>query len=97
MVFYYASFGIRDDPEAVETRVKNFFAGYAEENDINPVWMEHIQAFLSLRDLILYAVVQHDIPEEEWDTWCRNLIRDAGHRLQTNEPVLPVDFTKILI
>jgi Ser/Thr protein kinase RdoA (MazF antagonist) len=96
MVLYYGANGFRNDPEALEKQIRRFFVGYGEENEINPVWLEYIQAFMLIRDLILYAVIHHDIPKEEWDEWCQRLIAGVKQRWGTFEPFLPIDFTTVL-
>ena len=96
MVIYYGTYGFRDNPEELRFQLKQFFVGYAEENEINPAWLDYIPAFLMLRRLSLYALVHNDIPREEWDIWCENLVKTTKEQFQTGAPILPVDISTLL-
>ena len=99
MVFFYASplhFQTKEQVETVRQRCKAFFEGYAEENEINPLWLQYLQAFLTLREIDLYARIQHDIPEEEYDDWCRTFLDGRREKILSRTPYIPLDFPTLL-
>lgn len=96
MVFYYGLMGFRDEPDQLAFLSREFINGYNEVSRFDPLWLEYIPAFLLLRNLDLYARLHHDIPEAEWDWWCRRLVKGVRERRVTGAPLLPVDFSTLL-
>ncbi|MCD4752750.1 MAG: phosphotransferase [Anaerolineaceae bacterium] len=99
MVFFYASPHHCDSAEQIETthkRFEAFFRAYSQENSINPDWLPLIPVFLTLREIDLYARILKDIPEEEYDGWCRSYMSDRRERILTRHPFVPLDFSTLL-
>jgi Ser/Thr protein kinase RdoA (MazF antagonist) len=96
MVFYYGSYGFRDDAEKLAYQFKQFIAGYNEVSHFDPVWLNYIPAFLMLRRLDLYARVHTDIPKDEWDHFCQGVVDGVLELRRTGGPFLPLDFTTLI-
>jgi Ser/Thr protein kinase RdoA (MazF antagonist) len=96
MVFYYGLMGFHDDPAILTFLSKQFISGYNEFSYFDPLWLDYISAFITLRNLDLYARVHHDIPEAEWDWWCQRLVNGARERRVSGAPLLGVDFSTLL-
>jgi len=95
----------RDEPERVAADfLPGFLRGYAAENRLDPRWLAAIPAFLTTREIDLYAVIRrsYDLPEVTPAAieaiphdWPRRFMRGRRERLLAEQPYLDLDFSAL--
>ncbi|OXS54185.1 Ser/Thr protein kinase RdoA (MazF antagonist) [Bacillus sp. V-88] len=73
-----------------------FLQGYLTESDIDDEWVKRIPHFLLLRDLTLYTVFHKKWDLENLSDGERSLLSQIRERLQEDEPIVDLDYEKIL-
>ena len=73
-----------------------FLKGYLTECDIDDEWVKRIPHFLLLRDLTLYTVFHKKWDLENLSDGERSLLSQIRERLQEDEPIVDLDYEKIL-
>lgn len=74
----------------------SFLQGYLTECEIEDEWVERIPHFLLQRDLTLYTVFHKKWDIENLSEGEESLLSQIRHRLQHDEPIVDLDYTKIL-
>ena len=83
-----------EDPEMTAAEfLEPFFRGYAENNSLDPAWLNSIPLFLSIREIDLYAVIHRSMDIEKLDGWCGAFMAGRRERLEKGIPYLHMDFS----
>jgi amicoumacin kinase len=83
------------EPEIVAGKfLQPFFTGYSEENTLDPVWLESIPLFLSLREIDMYAVIHRSMDPGNLGGWCRTFMKGRREKLAKGTPYLHMDFSR---
>lgn len=83
------------EPEMIAAKfLEPFFRGYAENNSLDPVWLNSIPLFLSIREIDLYAVIHRSMDMENLDGWCGAFMKGRRERLEKGAPYLDMDFSR---
>jgi Ser/Thr protein kinase RdoA (MazF antagonist) len=98
MVVFYMIV-VDDDPEGLlRSFWPQFWAGYCEENTLDPIWLAEIPHFMKLREVDNYALLHRSYgdleaidPDE--DRWVTAFLRDRKRRIEENVPLVDFDFT----
>ncbi len=94
MVVFYAITN-REDADAFGQHFWNlFWAGYCQENSLDPVWLQEIPAFMKLREIDLYAILQRDsdMPGLINNPWTINYLKDRKQRIEQDIPYSNIKF-----
>jgi Ser/Thr protein kinase RdoA (MazF antagonist) len=98
MVVFYMIV-VEDDPASLLRLFwPHFWAGYCEENTLDPVWLAEIPHFMKLREVDNYALLHRsygdlDAIDPNKDRWPAAFLRDRKRRIEENVPVVDFDFT----
>lgn len=99
MVMFYAAPMECDTPEQLAEmtmRFQAFMRAYQQENHLDPEWLDEIENFMTLREIDLYAAIQRDIPEEEYDSWCAAYMKNRRERILSGRSFIPLDFRSLV-
>lgn len=95
MVLFYAVTN-EPEPEALGRHfLSHFLEGYRQESHLPAEWLQHIPAFMKLRELDLYAIIfrSFDDVENIAHTWTANFMRGRRERILHDVPYLDLDFS----
>ncbi|MCA1056573.1 phosphotransferase [Rossellomorea aquimaris] len=73
-----------------------FLSGYLEESPLEEEWIEHLPAFLSLRDFTLYTVFHKKWDVKHLSQVEEELLTGIRNRLLNDEPIVEIDFKAML-
>lgn len=96
VLFYYIT--NREDPAAaLDAFLPDFLRGYRAESALDPAWAAPIHDFMTMREILLYAVIlrSYDISPDDVATiphdWTRNFMLGRRERIAAGLPY--VDYT----
>ncbi len=93
MVVFYAIVNRSDMPGAAREFMGPFLQGYSRQNQLDPAWLKEIPHFLKLREIDLYALIQHSIgPGPYEDAWVRRYMEGRREHLDAGLPLVEYDF-----
>ncbi|WP_040949660.1 phosphotransferase enzyme family protein [Gorillibacterium massiliense] len=72
---------------------RSFWEGYRQVNPLPAEWLEEIPAFLILRDVCLYLVLNMKVEPEKRDDGLIRFINSIKDRLSRNVPIVELDFS----
>jgi Ser/Thr protein kinase RdoA (MazF antagonist) len=99
MAFFYAIPHRSQTPEqlAFARRVfEELIAGYSQENQIDPFWLDTIPLFLKLREMDLYIVIHrsYDMENlEKLDPWSASFMQGRKANIENHLPYVDIPFT----
>lgn len=100
-VFYSVPLASPDDVISSMARIffTHFMAGYRPENDLDPEWLEHIPAFLKLRELLVYAAIYEHVEGDmsRLGDWDGRLMDGRMDRIINNVPFVDLDFVQLAV
>lgn len=86
------------NPDLAETFTTHFLTGYARENQLDPKWLAQIAAFMKLREIDLYIMIERDI---DWrngeDPWAGRFMQGRRERILKDLPITSFDFSKLSV
>jgi Ser/Thr protein kinase RdoA (MazF antagonist) len=97
MVLFYAA-SMEKDPTAFTAHfMPLFLRGYREEYRLDPSWLAELPHFLKLREIDLFAVIQHDFPNGEYVEypWCASFMRDRRERIAEEVPFIEFEWESL--
>ncbi len=88
----------RQDREAFAVHfLRQFLAGYVEEQSLDAFWVAQLSHFLKLLEINIYAQVYSDHDPADTTSWVGKFMADdRQRRIETGVPYVDVDFVAIL-
>ena len=97
MVVFYLANGRDDAREYTRELLSHFMPAYLAENNLEARWMNEIPAFLTLREIDLYALIHRSFDVENLDDpWCKRYMDGRRERIEKGIPFAdlePDDFS----
>ncbi len=73
--------------------LEELWSGYCQENTLDPVWLEHIPAFLKLREIDLYIAIHRSMDLNDLDPWCASYMDGRKQRIEDAQPFVDISFS----
>lgn len=87
---------VREDLNRAVQFATDFLTGYARENNLDPIWLNHLPDFIKLREIDLFAMIERDV---NWrggeDPWAERYMQGRYERLINDVPFIDFDFTSL--
>jgi Ser/Thr protein kinase RdoA (MazF antagonist) len=85
------------DADDIRKFLVPFFAGYRQENKLDPTWLAEFPNFLKLREIDLYAVIHRsfDVNDLDDDPWVTRFMQGRRQMLLENRPYHDFDYTTL--
>ncbi len=92
IVLFYMVTNTQNPTKLAEEFLPPFLKGYAAENQLEPEWLSHIQIFLRMREIDLYAVINRSFDVDNLTGWCKKFMEDRAERIENAVPYIDLDF-----
>ena len=97
MVVFYALTNHADPVGFGSHFWSHFWPGYRAEFDLDPIWLDQMQAFFKLREIDLYAVIHRSFDVENLnDPWVRAFMAGRRERIEKGVPFVDLDFPALV-
>lgn len=84
---------VTDRPAFAAEFICAFMDGYREHHELDPAWFGHVQDFLRLRRLLLFAALQTAVPHGALTAERKEqMVARLRAEIEPDEPVVPFDF-----
>ena len=98
MVVFYMLVGRDDAPAFAAEFMSQFLPAYVSECPLEESWLEEVPAFLSLREIDLYAVIHRSFDVENLDDpWCKRYMDGREERIERRAPFVDFDFRGLAV
>jgi amicoumacin kinase len=92
MVLFYTAMGEPDRTAYTARFLPVFFAGYREENRLDPRWLPELPYFLKLREIDLFAAILFTMGETPEDAWCARYMGGRREKIENDVPFIEFDW-----
>jgi len=85
-------------PEQIEFARRSLgelLEGYAQEYNLAPHWLREMPVFLKLREIDLYIAIHRSLDLNNLDPWCARYMENRKTKIETRQPFVDLDWSKI--
>ncbi len=76
--------------------LKQYLAGYWEENALDPSWLEHIPRFIKLIEICVYASLAGHPDINKPDSWVGRFMRGRAERIAHDGPYVDIEIDRLV-
>ncbi|WP_420642192.1 phosphotransferase enzyme family protein [Candidatus Leptofilum sp.] len=95
MVIFYAITNHPQPEQFCQQIWPQFWRGYCQENDLDPIWLKEIHPFMKLREMDLYGIILRDIPDYSNDGWVAGFMNGRREKILAERPYINFNFTEM--